>query len=197
MGGNAVGPLFHINLYVIFCSDSLLPCPVPLLATLAFSIRVIQSIRNIQHVIPPPPNFYQSRQACWGNPYAAANSDDDSDDMSAAASNPTVTVAGLTTKALSVIVNTSAVVADKYSEYNTIANATITITDSPIIDGNAHIGNEHAVIADVDAVPANNYSEEYIIEFNYDNGSFCCVSVSPYQLFEELSEFGFLSVAYI
>ena len=47
---------------------------------------------------PPPPNFYQSRQAYWGNPYTAANSDDNSDDMSAAASNPTVTVAGLTTK---------------------------------------------------------------------------------------------------
>ena len=43
----------------------------------------------------PPPDFYQSRQAYWGNPYSAADSDDDSDsdDMLAAASNPTVTVA--------------------------------------------------------------------------------------------------------
>ena len=44
---------------------------------------------------PPPPDFYQSRQAYWGNPYSDADSDDDSDsdDMLAAASNPTVTVA--------------------------------------------------------------------------------------------------------
>ena len=33
---------------------------------------------NILHVIPPPPNFYQSRRVYWGNPYATANSDDNS-----------------------------------------------------------------------------------------------------------------------
>ena len=64
---NAVGQLFRINLYVIFCSDSLLPCPVPSSPLLLFSILVIQSIPNLQHyVIPPPPDLYQSCQAYWG-----------------------------------------------------------------------------------------------------------------------------------
>jgi hypothetical protein len=30
------------------------------------------------HVFPPPPNFYQSSQVYWGNPYALADSDNDS-----------------------------------------------------------------------------------------------------------------------
>ena len=55
--GRECCPLFQINLYVIFCSDSLLPFPVPSSSLLLCSIRVIQSIRNIQHVIPPLPFF--------------------------------------------------------------------------------------------------------------------------------------------
>jgi len=95
----------------------------------------IQSIRSIQHVTPPPPNLYQSRQAYWGNPYSAADSDDNSDDMSAAALNPTVALAGLTTDATEAVtvvadvVDTSDVIAD---EYTPIAKDA-TITD-------AHIG---------------------------------------------------------
>ena len=136
--------------------DSLLPRPVPLLSTLAFFAKDIQSIRSIQHA-PPPPDLYQSRQAYWGNPYSTADSDDDSEDMSAAASNPTVALAGLTTEAteateaVTVVadaVDASDVIADKYTP---IAYATIT---------DAHIGVEHAVIADVGAVPAthNNFT---------------------------------------
>ena len=30
------------------------------------------------HVIPPPPDFYLSRQVYWGNPYAPTDSNDDS-----------------------------------------------------------------------------------------------------------------------
>jgi hypothetical protein len=131
---------------------------------LLLSIQVIQSIRNVQHVNPPPPDFYQSRQAYWGNPYSAADSDDNSDDIPAAAPNPTVAVAGLTTEATKavtvvadavdasdvivdasdVIVNASDVIADKYSP----------ITDATIAD--AHIGVEHAVIAAVGALPVAN-----------------------------------------
>ena len=72
--------------------------------------------------------------------------------MPAAASNPTVAVAGLTTKALSAIVDASAAVADEYTPItdDTITNAPI------IIDTNAHIDDKHAVIADVDGVPAAN-----------------------------------------
>ncbi len=33
---------------------------------------------NILHVIPPPPNFYQSRRVYWGIPYDTADSDNDS-----------------------------------------------------------------------------------------------------------------------
>ena len=43
------------------------PLPGSLLTTFVFFIRVIQSIPNLQHhVIPPPPDLYQSRQAYWG-----------------------------------------------------------------------------------------------------------------------------------
>jgi hypothetical protein len=72
---------------------------------LLLSIQVIQSIRNIQHVNPPPPDFYQSRQAYWGNPYSAADSDNDSNDMLAAAPNPTLAVTGLMTEALTIILD--------------------------------------------------------------------------------------------
>ena len=47
---------------------------IPPLLSCCFILDLTQSIRNIQHVIPPPPNFYQSRQANWGNPYATADS---------------------------------------------------------------------------------------------------------------------------
>ena len=104
---------------------------------------------------PPPPDLYQSPRAYWGNPYSAADSNNNSVDMSTATSNPTVALAGLTTKstkAVTVVTNAvdaSGVIAD---EYTPIAEDA-TITD-------AHIGVEHAVIAAVGAVPAahNNFT---------------------------------------
>jgi hypothetical protein len=101
---------------------------------------------------PPPPNFYQSRQAYWGNPYSAADtdSDDDSDDMPAAAPNSTVAVAGLTTKAT----EADAVVADAVDASDVITDEYAPIADATLID--AHIDVEHAVIAAVGALPAAN-----------------------------------------
>jgi hypothetical protein len=114
-----------------------------LLSTLAFSTKDIQSIRSIQHVIPPPPDLYQSRQVYWGNPYSDVDSDNDSDDMSAAASNPTVALAGLTTEATEAVT----VVADAVDASDVIADEYTPIADATITD--AHIGLEHAVIAAV------------------------------------------------
>jgi hypothetical protein len=68
--------------------------------------------------------------------------------MPVAASNPTVAVAGLTTKALSVMFTRGLLLPTN------IPISDATISNAPIIDANAHIGDEHAVIADVDAVPA-------------------------------------------
>jgi hypothetical protein len=66
-------------------------------------------------------------------------------------------------------------------EYTPIANATI--TDAPIIDANAHIGDEHAVIADVDAVPAAN---NYLTTTPYNN-----LNVKRYLInYPHLSDYG-------
>jgi len=104
---------------------------------------------------PPPPELYQSRQAYWGDPYSAADSDDDSDDMSAAVSNPTVALAGLTTKATKAVT----VVADAVDAGDVIADEYTPIAEDATIT-DAHIGVEHAVIAAVGAVPAahNNFT---------------------------------------
>ena len=99
---------------------------------------------------PPPSDYYQSRQAYWGNPYSAADSDDDSDDMPAAAPNSTVAVAGLTTKAT----KADAVVADAVDASDVITDEYAPIADATLID--AHIDVEHAVIAAVGALPAAN-----------------------------------------
>ena len=68
--------------------------------------------------------------------------------MSAAASNPTVALAGLTTKATEAVT----VVADAVDASNVIADKYTPIADATITD--AHIGVEHGVIAAVGAVPA-------------------------------------------
>jgi hypothetical protein len=74
--------------------------------------------------------------------------------MPAAASNPTVALAGLTTKATKAVT----VVADAVDASDVIADKYTPITDATITD--AHIGVEHAVIAAVGAVPAahNNFT---------------------------------------
>ena len=73
--------------------------------------------------------------------------------MSAAASNPTVALAGLTTKATEAVT----VVADAVDASNVIADKYTPIADATITD--AHIGVEHAVIAAVGAVPATKATE--------------------------------------
>ena len=90
--GNAVGQLFRINLYVIFCSDSLLPCPVPSSPLLLFfdpSYPIHPQPSTSCH--PPPARFVPVTPGVLGNLYAAVDSDDvsndDSNDLPATASN--------------------------------------------------------------------------------------------------------------
>ena len=112
---------YSVPIYVIFCSDSLLPRPVPLLSTLAFSTKDIQSIRIIQHVIPTPSRFIPVTSGLLGEPVLRcrfADSNNDSDDMPAAASNPTIALAGLTTEATKAVT----VVADAVDASNVIAD---------------------------------------------------------------------------
>ena len=96
---------------------------------------------------PPPPNFYQSRQAYWGNPYALADSDDDSDhsddvplavDVRAAAIDASTSVA-----------NVSAVVACMSAATVDVSASTVDLCpfDSAIADVSAAVVDASAYFA--------------------------------------------------
>jgi len=61
--------------------------PTPTVAVAGLTTEVTEAVAVVAASatfnMPPPPDFYQSRQAYWGNPYSAADSDDDSNDMPA------------------------------------------------------------------------------------------------------------------
>ena len=114
------------------------------------------------HVFPPPPNFYQSRQVYWGNPYALANSDDDSNqsddlplavgvrataiDVSTSFANVSAVIACVSAASVDV----SAVIMDLCP-----FDAAIADISAAIVDASAYFANTSAAvdIANINFVP--------------------------------------------
>ena len=107
---------------------------------------------------PPPPDFYQSRQVYWGNPYAPADSDDDSDhsdnvpvavDMRAAA----IDVCASVVDVRAVVAGVSAASVDASAAAIDLCPSDAALTDvsTAFVDASFYFVDTSAVSVDVSA----------------------------------------------